>query len=109
MGKPTIWHRRQALSLKKMHWWLLTWIWEGSKARFPTRREHLETMKITVGCSDTPSTVQQKEANDSVKQLDVFANSAGDFNQEVERRKDYSAQMATRIRSLCMKPKNAFR
>eukprot|EP00957_Ditylum_brightwellii_P053981 4088670-Ditylum_brightwellii.AAC.1 len=46
--------------------------------------------------------------NDSVKQLGVMANPAGDFSQELEHRKDYSAQMATRIRTLCMKPKNAF-
>eukprot|EP00957_Ditylum_brightwellii_P182321 13889965-Ditylum_brightwellii.AAC.1 len=63
-------------------------------------------MKITVGHSDTPSTVQRKEVNDSVKQLGVLANPAGDFSQELERRKDYSTQMATRIRTLCMKTKN---
>eukprot|EP00957_Ditylum_brightwellii_P179088 13642780-Ditylum_brightwellii.AAC.1 len=65
-------------------------------------------MRITVGCSDTPSTVQRKEANDSVKQLGVLANPAGDFRQELERRKDYSTQMATRIRTMPMKPKNVF-
>eukprot|EP00957_Ditylum_brightwellii_P157287 11970226-Ditylum_brightwellii.AAC.1 len=53
------------LSLKKTHWWLLTWIWEGGKACLVTRGELPETMKITVGCSDTPSTVQRKEVNDS--------------------------------------------
>eukprot|EP00957_Ditylum_brightwellii_P091664 6979517-Ditylum_brightwellii.AAC.1 len=65
-------------------------------------------MKITVGHSDTPSTVQRKEANDSIKQLGVLANPAGNFRQELERRKDYSARMATRIRTMHMKPKNAF-
>eukprot|EP00957_Ditylum_brightwellii_P119616 9126287-Ditylum_brightwellii.AAC.1 len=59
--------------------------------------------------SDTPSTVQRKEVNDSVKQLEVMANPAGNFRQELERRKDYSARMATRIRTMCMKLKNAFR
>eukprot|EP00957_Ditylum_brightwellii_P085580 6509759-Ditylum_brightwellii.AAC.1 len=71
-----------------MHWWLLTWIWEGSKARLATRGECPETMKITVGRSDTPSTVQRKEVNNSVKQLGVMANPAGNFSQELERRKD---------------------
>eukprot|EP00957_Ditylum_brightwellii_P195753 14914077-Ditylum_brightwellii.AAC.1 len=93
------------LSLKKTHWWLLAWIWEGSKACLATRGELPETMKITVGCSDTSSTVQRKEVNDSVKQLSVMANPAGNFSQELECRKDYSAQMATTIRNLCMKPK----
>eukprot|EP00957_Ditylum_brightwellii_P103904 7916570-Ditylum_brightwellii.AAC.1 len=65
-------------------------------------------MKITVGRSDTPPRVQRKEMNDSVKQLGVLANPAGDFSQELECRKDYSTRMATRIRTLCMKPKNAF-
>eukprot|EP00957_Ditylum_brightwellii_P017110 1290036-Ditylum_brightwellii.AAC.1 len=52
-------------------------------------------MMITVGCSDIPSTEQRKEVNNSVKQLGVLANPAGDFSQEFERRKDYSTQMAT--------------
>eukprot|EP00957_Ditylum_brightwellii_P205786 15345413-Ditylum_brightwellii.AAC.1 len=65
-------------------------------------------MMITVGRSDKPSTVQRKEVNDSVKQLSVMANLAGDFRQELEHRQDYSAQMATRIRTMHMKPKNAF-
>eukprot|EP00957_Ditylum_brightwellii_P040237 3044608-Ditylum_brightwellii.AAC.1 len=96
------------LSLKKTHWWLRTWIWEGGKAHLATREECPETMKITVGCSNSPSTAQRKEVNDSVKKLRVMANPAGDFSQELERRKDYSTQMATRIRTLCMKPKNTF-
>eukprot|EP00957_Ditylum_brightwellii_P025779 1949926-Ditylum_brightwellii.AAC.1 len=65
-------------------------------------------MMITVGRSDTPSTVQRKEVNDSVKQLGVMANPAREFRQELERRKDYSAQMAIRIKNMPMKPKNAF-
>eukprot|EP00957_Ditylum_brightwellii_P046834 3554663-Ditylum_brightwellii.AAC.1 len=63
-------------------------------------------MKITVGCSDTPSTIQRKEVNNSAKQLGVMANPASDFSQELERRKDYSTRMATRIRTLRMKPKD---
>eukprot|EP00957_Ditylum_brightwellii_P008454 641146-Ditylum_brightwellii.AAC.1 len=62
-------------------------------------------MMITVGLSDTPSTVQRKEVNDSVKQLSVMTNPAGNFRQELEGRKDYSTQMATRIRTMCIKPK----
>eukprot|EP00957_Ditylum_brightwellii_P043715 3314998-Ditylum_brightwellii.AAC.1 len=65
-------------------------------------------MMVTVGRSDTPSTVQRKEVNDSVKQLGVMANPARDFSQELECGKDYSAQMATRIRNMRMKPKNVF-
>eukprot|EP00957_Ditylum_brightwellii_P155293 11821828-Ditylum_brightwellii.AAC.1 len=65
-------------------------------------------MIIIVRRSDKPSTVQRKEVNDSVKQLGVIANPAGDFSQELERRNDYSARMATRIRTMRMKLKNAF-
>eukprot|EP00957_Ditylum_brightwellii_P095694 7291409-Ditylum_brightwellii.AAC.1 len=92
-----------------MHWWLFSWIWDGSKARLATRSKCSETMMITVGRSDTPSTIQRKEVNDSVKQLGVMANPAGDFRPELERRKDYSTRMATRIRNMRMKPKNVFR
>eukprot|EP00957_Ditylum_brightwellii_P129781 9899777-Ditylum_brightwellii.AAC.1 len=63
---------------------------------------------ITVGHSDTPSIVQRKEVNDSVKQLGVMENPASNFRQELEHRKNYSAQMATRIRTMRMKPKNVF-
>eukprot|EP00957_Ditylum_brightwellii_P104034 7925857-Ditylum_brightwellii.AAC.1 len=92
-----------------MYWWLLIWIWDGGKARLATRTEYPETMQITVGQSTTLSIVQRREVNNSVKQLVVLANPASDFSQELEHRKDYSASMATRIRTLCMNPKNAFR
>eukprot|EP00957_Ditylum_brightwellii_P129894 9907974-Ditylum_brightwellii.AAC.1 len=38
-----------------------------------------------------------------------MANPAGNFRQELEHREDYSARMATRIRTMRMKSKNAFR
>eukprot|EP00957_Ditylum_brightwellii_P090426 6886363-Ditylum_brightwellii.AAC.1 len=62
-------------------------------------------MQITVGRVTSRSNVKQKEVNDSVKQLGVLTNSAGDFSNELERQQEYSSSMATRIQTLHLKPK----
>eukprot|EP00957_Ditylum_brightwellii_P206760 15349853-Ditylum_brightwellii.AAC.1 len=66
-------------------------------------------MQITVGRATSQSIVQQKEVNDSLKQLGVLTNPAGDFSNELKRWQKYSSGMATCIQSLCLKPKNADR
>eukprot|EP00957_Ditylum_brightwellii_P022391 1689424-Ditylum_brightwellii.AAC.1 len=37
------------LSPKKTHWWLIWWIWEGSKAKIATKEEMPIDLRITVG------------------------------------------------------------
>eukprot|EP00957_Ditylum_brightwellii_P069754 5296949-Ditylum_brightwellii.AAC.1 len=62
-------------------------------------------MQITVGRATSRSTVKQNEVNDSVKQLGVLTNPAGDFSNELERWQKCSSGMATCIQTLCITPK----
>eukprot|EP00957_Ditylum_brightwellii_P040037 3030201-Ditylum_brightwellii.AAC.1 len=50
---------------------------------------------ITIGRSTIPSTITQKEPNQSVKQLGVLVNPAGSFAEELERRVKYSTSLTS--------------
>eukprot|EP00957_Ditylum_brightwellii_P151015 11499475-Ditylum_brightwellii.AAC.1 len=98
-GKARLYHHLTGgkLSLSKTYWWLLYCVWDGSKARLATTQERPEQMQITVGRATSRSTAKQKEANNSVKQLGVLTNPAGNFSNELERQQKYSSGMATCI------------
>eukprot|EP00957_Ditylum_brightwellii_P036928 2795763-Ditylum_brightwellii.AAC.1 len=66
-------------------------------------------MYISIGNNSVLKKVQRKETHDSVKQLGVLANPAGDFRDELLRRQNYSSPMASRIRHARIAPRNAFR
>eukprot|EP00957_Ditylum_brightwellii_P207077 15351378-Ditylum_brightwellii.AAC.1 len=74
-----------------------------------TKQETPTDMFISIGNASVLQKVQRKELNDSVKQLGVLANPAGDFHDKLLRRQKYSSRMASRIRHARITPKNAFR
>eukprot|EP00957_Ditylum_brightwellii_P095744 7294888-Ditylum_brightwellii.AAC.2 len=106
MWETLLYSTGSELSLNKTYWWLLYWLWEGGKAHLTTKHDCLESMTITIGRDISPSKVKHKDPHESIKQLGVLANLASDFSKELEWRQKYSANIASCIRPLHMKPKN---